>query len=310
MGRILSNPQRNGYLPWLKLILNVTPSLVFGIFTIIFTIQQDHFSRSTREFEQQQELQQRKQNIFDNCINTISDLLISPYFNRSDARHLRPVREKVLSALRQVDPTQKRDIIFFLYTNELITNGVPMEYRLDLTGADLTNVKFVRSSTMRCDFTKLSLRGVLASNIVFSGCILLFSDFEKSVMDRSLFENCILQANNFGDANLEQATFHQNSLYEEDFAGALLTRSTFKNNIPMMYINFTNSDLFGSSISRQSLFGTSNSDNGNSTNILSNVRFPNGSFSVDTSQLVLNNGAEDEVNFVVLQYFVFFILIS
>lgn len=295
MARLGSTLKNNPYLPWLKLILNVTPSVVFGIFTVIFTIQQDSFSRSTREFEQQHELLQRKQAIFDNCINTISDLLISPYFNRSDIRHLRPVREKVLSALRRVDETQKRDIIFFLYSNELINTGTPLEYRLDLSGADLTNVKFVQSSTMRCDFTNLSLRGVLASNIVFSGCILLNSDFEKSVMDRSLFENCIFGFNKFVHANLAEATFYKTPFHDDNLAGASLVRSTFRNVTPMVYINFTNADLFESCILSSDLLGTFPESN-RSTNTLFNARFPNGLFLIDTSQLVLNNGAEDEVN--------------
>jgi hypothetical protein len=83
------------------------------------------FSQATRELEQQ-----RRQAVFDNCIDVISDLLVSPHFNRSDVRHLRPIREKVLTTLRQIDARQKRDIIFFLYTNELIQTDIPLEYRL------------------------------------------------------------------------------------------------------------------------------------------------------------------------------------
>ncbi len=51
----------------MKLILGVIPSLVFGL----FTIQQNAFSQATHELEQQQELQQRRQAVFDNCIDVI-----------------------------------------------------------------------------------------------------------------------------------------------------------------------------------------------------------------------------------------------
>lgn len=111
--------------PWLKLLISAVPSLVFGVFTVIFTIQQNAFSKATRELEQRQAIEQRKQSLFDNCINVISDLLVNPHFNRSDAQHLRPLREKILMTLRQVDPMHKRDLILFLYTNELIRNDIP-----------------------------------------------------------------------------------------------------------------------------------------------------------------------------------------
>jgi uncharacterized protein YjbI with pentapeptide repeats len=121
----------------------------------------------------------------------MSDLRVSPHFNRIDVRHLLPIREKILTTLRQIDVRQKQDIIFFLYTNELIQTDIPLEYRLDLRGADLSNVQFIKSSTIRCDLIDLSLRGLLASNIVFSGCNLQNADFGESTMDESLFHDCL-----------------------------------------------------------------------------------------------------------------------
>jgi len=282
--------------PWMKLILGVIPSLVFGVFTVVFTLQQNAFSQATRQLEQQQEIQQRRQSVFDNCIDVISDLLVSPHFNRTDIRHLRPIREKVLTTLRQIDVRQKRDIIFFLYTNELIQTDIPLEYRLDLRGADLNNVQFIKSSTIRCDFIDLSLRGVLASNIVFSGCNLQSADFGESMMDGSLFHDCLMGFTRFVNANLTQATFDKNGLFIANLAGASMVQSTFISyNTRLQTINFTNTNLFKSNITNEDLFGI-DPDIGISTNIILNTRLPNGSFFIDASQLLINGGAEEEVN--------------
>jgi uncharacterized protein YjbI with pentapeptide repeats len=281
----------------MKLILGVIPSLVFGLFTVVFTIQQNAFSQATRELEQHQTLQQRRQAVFDNCIDVISDLLVSPHFNRSDVKHLRPIREKVLTTLRQIDARQKRDIVFFLYTNELIQTDIPLEYRLDLRGADLTNVQFIKSSTLRCDFIDLSLRGVLASNIVFSGCNLRNADFGESMMDESLFYDCILTFTRFENANLTRATFDASRLYGVNLAGASMVQSAIINNKVWIQItNLTNTNLFKSNITNNELMeDLANLSNG--TSIILNTRFPNGSFSaIDTSQLLMNGGAEEQVS--------------
>ena len=108
--------------------------------------------------------------MYHNCIDAISDLLISPRFNRTDISHLRSIREKVFNAVRQVDSIQKRDIIVFLHTNQLIRNDITTEYILDMSGADLNDVHFVKSSTFQCGLRHLSLRCVLGSNMIFSGC--------------------------------------------------------------------------------------------------------------------------------------------
>jgi uncharacterized protein YjbI with pentapeptide repeats len=60
-------------------------------------------------------------------------------------------------------------------------------------------------------------------------------------------------------------------------------------------INFTNTNLFKSNITNEDLFGNL-ADSGNSTNIILNTRFPNGSFFIDASQLLINGGAEEQVN--------------
>ncbi len=55
--------KKSSCIPWMKLILGVIPSLVFGVFTVVFTLQQNAFSQGTRELEQQQEIQQRRQSV-------------------------------------------------------------------------------------------------------------------------------------------------------------------------------------------------------------------------------------------------------
>jgi uncharacterized protein YjbI with pentapeptide repeats len=295
MASIPNLSKKSRCIPWLKLMLGVVPSVVFGVFTVVFTIQQNSLSETAREIEQQQELQHRKQAVFDNCIDVISHLLISPHFNRSDARHLRPIQEKVLTALRQIDATQKRDIIFFLYTNELIRTDIPPAYRLDLHGADLNNVQFVKSTTILCDLSNLYLPGVLASHIVFSGCQLQEADFGESVMDESLFYDCYLEFSTFENTDLTRAMFASNLIYRVNLAGASLVQSVFRNNTMLLNINWTNTNLFKSDITPQDLLGTIPTNLSN-TNIIRNTRLPNGSFVIDPSQLVINGGLEDEVN--------------
>ncbi|CAF4554113.1 unnamed protein product, partial [Rotaria sp. Silwood2] len=130
---------------WIKLILAVVPSIAFGVFTVVFTLQQNAFAAVAREQDQYQASEQRKQAIFDNCIDVISEILLSPNFNRSNVDHLQPIQVKVITALRRLDSPHKRDIIFYLYANKLIRGDFPLEFRLDLRGADLSEVEFMKS---------------------------------------------------------------------------------------------------------------------------------------------------------------------
>ena len=107
----------------------------------------------------------------DDYIDIISERLLNPQFNRSNYEHLQTIRVKTLTALRHLDRDYKKEIIIFLYENNLIRSTLSEEKRLNLDGADLSNgVEFRRSITNRCILNYLYLPGVFASNIIFDGC--------------------------------------------------------------------------------------------------------------------------------------------
>ena len=277
---------------WTKLILAIVPSIVFGVFTIIFTVQQDAFSVVARDQDQRLAAEQRKQNIFDNCVDVVSEILLSPNFNRSNIDHLQPIQVKVITALRRLDSSHKRDIIFYLYANKLIRNDLPPEFRLDLRGADLNGVEFVKSGKGSCILNDIFLSGILASNIVFSGCELDRSNFEGSIMVQSQFYNCSLGFAKLSDVNLEYAVFQGNMFWRTIFAGSSLLRSSFAHST-LFFVDFTNTDIFGSNITTDQLFGVHSTNI--TTNIVRNLRLPNGSVMMQSSQLVKDGGAEQEV---------------
>jgi uncharacterized protein YjbI with pentapeptide repeats len=114
-------------------------------------------------------------------------------------------------------------------------------------------------------------------------------------MDGSLFYDCFLGFTAFVNADFTRATFLNNAIFSVNLAGTSLIQSSFVNNSLFLNINWTNTDLFQSNITNENLFGTTPTNLSN-TNIILNTRFPNGSFLIDTSQLVINGGAEEEVN--------------
>jgi uncharacterized protein YjbI with pentapeptide repeats len=278
---------------WTKLILAVVPSIVFGVFTVVFTLQQNLFAAATRDQDQMQASEQRKESIFDNCIDVISDFLLSPNFNRSNVEHLQPIQVKVVTALRRLDLTHKRDIIFYLYTNKLIRSDTSPEFRLDLRGADLNGVQFVRSNSTRCTLSHLYLPGILASNIVFSGCTLDYSNFQGSVMDRSQFHNCSIAAAEVSNVDFRRAVFQNNIYFRTSFVGSSLVQSSFVDLNALHFIDWTNTDLFGSDITNEQLIGLIPSTTITNTKV--NSRLPNGSLVINSPQLIQDGGAEREV---------------
>lgn len=278
---------------WVKLVFAVVPSIVFGVFTIIFTVQQNSFAQSARSQDQELASIQRKEAIFDNCLDIISALLIDPNFNRSNVEHLQPIQAKVLTTLRRLDADQKRDIIVFLHANRLIRTDTPPEYRLDLRGADLNDVVFERSDRSRCELNYLYLPNVLASRIVFRNCELQSANFTGSIMNAGEFERCMLASATFANAELPQTHWRDNLYWRTDFAGTILRQSSFVGTPnSFLMINWTNADLLDSEITDQQLFGI-----GEDYNTVFNTRLPNGTFVMKPVQVLADGGAEREVRF-------------
>ncbi|CAF1449843.1 unnamed protein product [Adineta steineri] len=101
----------------IKLILAAFPSIIFGGFTIIFTLQQNHVSNENRKQDQLQADELNIRKTFETYIDHVSILLVDHKFNRSNPEHLLYLRVKTLTALRHVDVNRKTDLTVCLNTN-------------------------------------------------------------------------------------------------------------------------------------------------------------------------------------------------
>lgn len=281
----------NRCLKWINTILKALPSVMFGIFTIVFTIQQNSASNATREQDQRQADELNQKSIFENYIDDVSQRLLLFRMNLHDKGHLQHIRIKTLTSLRYLDPDRKREIIFFLYENELIRADAPPEFRVNLHGANLKDVKFIHSSELDCELSYLYLPGVFASNILFSGCKLSFAVFNNAIMSNSRFINSNLDKAHLVATNLDEAHFQNSHLAWTNFERASLVRSTFLHG-ELQYIDFTNADLLGSNIPDTAMAFRGH--------IFLNARYPDGTFKeVNSFNLVQDGGAEEGVSTIV-----------
>jgi uncharacterized protein YjbI with pentapeptide repeats len=274
---------------WTKLFLSALFPLIFGIFTIVFTVQQDSIARANREQDQSQIDVLRKQTVYDSYIDTISKLFLRRNFNRSDVNTLENIRVRTLNALRQLDAERKREIIQFLYENKLIRyNKSKIEELVRLDEGDLSGIEFIYSSTLICQFTYLYLPAVLAAKIVFDRCQLQDAQFDGASMVEAKFTKSILSYSKFIKTNLTAAVFDTNNMRSVNFTGAILSHARFHQS-KLENVDLTNTDLLGSNLEPDQLTKVV----GRKQNILINTRFPNGSFSaIDSSQLIVNGNAE------------------
>jgi uncharacterized protein YjbI with pentapeptide repeats len=226
---------------WSKIVLSAFIPLILAIFTIVYSIQQNsiaqanrlqdlsiatdnrhqdvNIAQANRDQDQRQADELRRQSVFDTYMNEISALLLR--LNITDKKHLAHIQVKTLNTLPHVDDNQKRDIILFLYVRNLTRGKPPL---LDLSGANLNNVQFVRSSTMLCNLNNLSLPGILAANITFNDCQLNHAVFDNAFMPEAVFIDSKAQWISFVAANLTEAIFEYTSMPHAVFADATLYR--------------------------------------------------------------------------------------
>ncbi|CAF3981015.1 unnamed protein product [Adineta steineri] len=269
---------------WSRILLSACLPLVLGVFTIIFAIQQNSISIANREQDRRQAIVLRQQVMYDAYIKDISKLLLDPSFNRSNRQQLNYVGFKTIDVLRHLSKIQKRDVVFFLHNHDLIRKDKPESQRVSLNGADLTDAHFIRSKSMNCDLRNISLGSVLASNIVFERCDITYVGFENSLMVGAKFIGSFMHGVTFFKANLVDAIFDGNIMYEITFSHASLVNLKFFGMKPTT-ADFTNADLLNSDLTPEFLSDT--------RLIISNTRYPNGSFSVvSDTQLINDGGAE------------------
>jgi uncharacterized protein YjbI with pentapeptide repeats len=284
---------------WCKMLLSALLPLILGIFTVIYTMQQNNIAKQNREQDlaiataireqdQSQADELRIQTIYDTFINDISARLLDKNFNASNEKLLVHIRAKTLDSLRQVDTERKRNIIIFLYEIFLLHRHRQPE--IDISEADLRDVKFIDGSSFSCAFKWLALRNVLANNISFYMCNSNEAVFDGSMMNYSQFIGSYIVRASFVSAHLMGAVFSKSNFRYANFTNADLSYSNFSIH-PFMNVDLTNADLFGSDITDAHLIQNEY------PNILLNTHFSNGSFSdIDASNLVINNGAELSVS--------------
>ncbi len=271
---------------WTKLLLSVSIPLMLGIFTVVYTLQQDKLARENSERDASERAKIRKQTVYDSYIAEISRTIRSHDFNITDINQLMHIRIQTLNALRQLDHDQKREVIVFLYENDLIRANSPKP--VNLRGADLIGVQFVRSASFLCDLNNLYLAEVLADNIVFDGCELERSVFNGASLNGAKFLNSHARYSSYEGAYMVRFAFNLTTTLGSNFASADLRNTSFSR-VFLVQVNCTNTDLFGSDLTEDELKSN--------PNIYINTRFPNGSFSaIDTKQLVMDGGAEINVS--------------
>jgi hypothetical protein len=129
-----------------KLLFAASPTIVFGLFTIIFTLQQESSAKATREQNQRQEDETNRRIIFKEYIDDMTNLLLNRADNQTIDKTLRHIRVQTLTVLPNLDVNRKRNVIVFLYENQLLRSDVLPN--VDLHGANLNGLRFWSSSSV------------------------------------------------------------------------------------------------------------------------------------------------------------------
>ena len=269
----IKRPKKRHYFVLCKMLFAAMPTVVFGIFTIVFTLQQNASARATREQDQRQEDENNRRIIFKEYIDDMTALLLERANEAIFTKILSHFRVQTLTALQNLDARRKRNVIVFLYENQLLRSDISPQ--VDLRGADFNGIRFWSSSTVACQMPFLYLPGIYAENIVFDRCSLPDAVFDRAAMSGAKFFECSIWNVQFTHANLTGAQFHGNQLSTTNFSGAFLIRSSIKNGF-FRSVDLTSTDLYQSDIDNQLLFPKNSF--GLSPHIFRNTRFPNGSF--------------------------------
>ena len=267
-----------------KLLFAALPTIVFGVFTIIFTLQQDSSAKATREQDQRQEDETNRRTIFKEYIDDMTNLLLNRADNLTINKTLRHIRVQTLTVLQNLDANRRRDVIVFLYENQLLRSDVLPH--VDLHGANLNGLRFWSSSSVACLLPYLYLPGTYAEKIIFDHCSLMGAVFDNASMSSAKFIGCPLRNARFVNTDLTEAQFQGNYVYLADFSGSYLTQSSITGGT-FREVDLTNADLYQSDISNELLHPFAFSILRAHTFL--NTRYPNGSFSYMNRQNFIGN---------------------
>ena len=291
--------KRNDCFKCTKIILAGLPTIVFGFFTLIFTIQQDSAARATREQDQRNSDELTRRTIFKEYIDDMKGLLLHENFQQRLNQSLLQIRVQTLTVLKVLDSNRKRDIVRFLYENRLIRYDLAPT--IDLRGADLNGMKFIKSATESCDFAFLFLPGIYGEKMFFDGCSLLGAIFTGASMAGAQFHSSNMISVSLSMANLTHSVFEGCHLYRSNFSSALLSHSSIINGF-FQKVDLTNADLYESNIAERLLFPPET--NRLAINRILNTRFPNGSFSeIDKRNVIQNDQAPVDVRAFLLYFY-------
>lgn len=292
-----SKSKRGSCLKCLNLLITAFPSIVLGVFTIVFTVVQSDMAQKNREQDQREAEERNMRTTFDDYIKDVSSLLLDRKFNRSNREHLLHISVKTLTALRYVDAVRSRDIILFLYETRLLRTDVDPRQRLNLADANLSDVEFIASSSTKINLQHLNLAGVYAPNIVFTRCNL----------DRAIFDGATLSNAKFSYSTINNASFQR--IYAPNL---MLTNTTFYGNdfddskMPRLFldqvtangiVDLTNADLYDNITGPD--YRTMKYLKDNPFVIIGNARLPDGTYGpIDSSNQVQDGDAERLVSFI------------
>ena len=274
-----------------NLIIAALPTIVFGVFTIVFTLKQDASATAAREQDQRQADEINRRTIFKEYIDDMTELLLDRDHDANITKILLHIRVQTLTVVQNLDVNQKRDVIVFLYENRLLRSD---EFpHVDLHGANLSGMKFWSSSTVACLLPFLYLPGTYLENVIFDGCLLTDAVFDDASLSAAKFLKCSIANTKFMNSNLTGAQFQGNGLYYTDFSGSHLVQSSITGGI-FLRVNLTNADLYQSKISDELLYPSKNVDKRYNTFL--QTRLPNGSFTdMNRQSLIVNNDKASQV---------------
>ena len=282
---------------WLKLLVSALVPLMIGVFTLITTFQQQKLSNLQRGQDKEDALLLRqqseqqadnlhKENIYDTYLDAVSKLLKW----KDEKKSLMQIRAKTLASLRQLNSSQKKHLLLFLYDSELIDYPPQKSISsvLKVNDADFNGIYFQGTTETSCSFIHLYLYHVYLSNGSFINCFIDRSNFSSATMYNIVFFKARLLRTSFQFALLDKANFTQATFFQINFLGASLAESNFTGtNWTNQTVDFTSANLSGAILSDWQL----------SRSILDNSMLPNRTWgAIQNKSLVVNGDAELDVS--------------
>ncbi|CAF3847480.1 unnamed protein product [Adineta steineri] len=267
---------------WCKLFLSALIPCILGIFTIVFTVQQQVLSQQQHEIDRQNQRDAQRETAFNAYINDISNLLLNTNHTNKTNFFLY-IRTKTLTVLRSLNPERKKYIILFLYESGLLQGT-----GLDLSGAEFDNVELIGPYKL----DGLYLPNASWKNALIVNCSLKKAVFTQSRMPNARFINSLLESASFAETILDNAYFKETSVVGINCMSASLIHANFLDAEVVQGIDFTNADLLYAQFTEKQWLGQRVLTNAHSFRY---ARLPNGSFGdLSPTRNLLENGDAEQ----------------